>query len=114
MPGGLTDSRGEVAAAPDLSLVAPRHSAAAVPAGRNEGGRRSIAFAFVANVVVAAAKLAAGVITGSSALLAEALHSAADSVNEALLGLSLQRGRQPADAKHPFGYGGTAFCGCRW
>jgi divalent metal cation (Fe/Co/Zn/Cd) transporter len=58
---------------------------------------------------VAAAKLAAGLITGSVALLAEAGHSAADSVNELLLGLSLRRARRPADARHPLGHGGARF-----
>jgi cation diffusion facilitator family transporter len=65
--------------------------------------------ALFANVVIAFAKLAAGLITGSSALLAEAAHSTADSTNEILLGLSLRRARRPADVRHPFGYGGTRF-----
>ena len=56
--------------------------------------------ALFANLVVAAAKLVAGLVTGSAALLAEAAHSAADSVNELLLGLSLKRGRRPSDAVH--------------
>jgi cation diffusion facilitator family transporter len=58
-----------------------------------------------ANVVVAAAKLAAGIVTGSSAMLAEAAHSAADTLNQAFLLTSLRRGDRPADARHPFGYG---------
>jgi cation diffusion facilitator family transporter len=58
-----------------------------------------------ANVVVAAAKLAAGIMTGSSAMLAEAAHSAADTLNQAFLLTSLRRGDRPADARHPFGYG---------
>jgi cation diffusion facilitator family transporter len=90
-------------------LVAPRRSRAALRAGGSRGGQRSIVIALIANVVIAGAKLAAGLITGSSALLAEAAHSAADSVNEVLLGLSLRRSRRPADATHPFGYGGTRF-----
>jgi cation diffusion facilitator family transporter len=65
--------------------------------------------ALVANVVVAVAKLLAGLFTGSSALIAEAAHSTADSTNEILLGLSLRRARRPADAEHPFGYGGARF-----
>ncbi|MEY2434755.1 MAG: hypothetical protein QOC92_4480 [Acidimicrobiaceae bacterium] len=58
---------------------------------------------------MAGAKLAAGLITGSSALLAEAAHSTADSVNEVMLGVSLRRSRRAADEAHPFGYGGTRF-----
>jgi len=78
-------------------------------ASRSAGNRRSVAVALAANVVVAGAKLAAGLITGSSALLAEAIHSAADSINELLLAVSLRRGRRRADAQHPFGYGAARF-----
>jgi hypothetical protein len=49
--------------------------------------------------------LSAGVLTGSSALLAEAAHSAADTMNQAFLLASIRRGRRPADRRHPFGYG---------
>ena len=67
--------------------------------------RRTVLVAGAANVVVAAAKLAAGIVTGSSAMLAEAAHSAADTLNQAFLLTSLRRGDRPADARHPFGYG---------
>jgi cation diffusion facilitator family transporter len=86
-----------------------RRSVAALRAGESRRNERSIAVALLANLVVAAAKLAAGLTTGSAALLAEAAHSAADSVNELLLGLSLRRGRRPADALHPLGHGGARF-----
>jgi cation diffusion facilitator family transporter len=87
----------------------PRQSAASLRASRSHGSRRSLIVAFAANVLVAAAKLAAGLITGSAALLAEAAHSVADSTNEVFLGISLRRARRPADAEHPFGYGGVRF-----
>jgi cation diffusion facilitator family transporter len=86
-----------------------RRSLAALRAGESRRNERSIAVALLANLIVAAAKLAAGLTTGSAALLAEAAHSAADSVNELLLGLSLRRGRRPADALHPLGHGGARF-----
>jgi cation diffusion facilitator family transporter len=86
-----------------------RHSLAALQAGESRRNQRSIAVALLANAVVAAAKLLAGLTTGSAALLAEAGHSAADSVNELLLGFSLRRGRRPADALHPLGHGGARF-----
>jgi cation diffusion facilitator family transporter len=89
--------------------IAPRHSAATRRAARATGHLRSIAVALAANVVVAAAKLAAGLLSGSSALLAEAVHSAADSINEVLLWVSMRRGVRPADAEHPLGYGGARF-----
>jgi cation diffusion facilitator family transporter len=86
-----------------------RHSAAGLRASRSHGSRVSLLVAFVANLIVAAAKLAAGLITGSAALLAEAAHSLADSTNEVFLGISFRRARRPADAEHPFGYGGVRF-----
>jgi Cation efflux family len=86
-----------------------RHSAASLRARRSRGSRISLIVAFVANLVVAVAKLAAGLITGSAALLAEAAHSVADSNNEVLLAISFRRARRPADAEHPFGYGGLRF-----
>jgi cation diffusion facilitator family transporter len=93
----------------DAVSLGTRRPTALTRAGRDAGNRRSIAFAFAANVVVAAAKLAAGLLTGSAALLAEAVHSTADSVNEALLALALRRGSRPPDAVHPLGYGGERF-----
>lgn len=86
-----------------------RHSAASLRASRSHGSRVSLLVAFAANLFVAAAKLAAGLITGSAALLAEAAHSVADSNNEVLLAVSFRRARRPADAEHPFGYGGLRF-----
>jgi cation diffusion facilitator family transporter len=86
-----------------------RHSAASARASTSHGSRRSLLVAFVANLFVAAAKLAAGLITGSAALFAEAAHSLADSNNEVLLAVSFRRARRAADAEHPFGYGGVRF-----
>jgi cation diffusion facilitator family transporter len=86
-----------------------RHSAAGLRASRSHGSRVSLIVAFAANLIVAAAKLAAGLITGSAALLAEAAHSIADSNNEVLLAVSFRRARRPPDAEHPFGYGGLRF-----
>ena len=50
-------------------------------------------------------KPVAGVLVGSSAMLAEAAHSAADTLNQGFLLASLRRGGSPADSRHPFGYG---------
>jgi cation diffusion facilitator family transporter len=58
-----------------------------------------------ANVVVAVLKLAAGLLAGSSAMLAEAAHSLADTLNQGLLLTSLRLGARPGDREHPFGYG---------
>src|SRR5260370_16884755 len=64
--------------------------------------RLAVTTALVANVAVALAKLGAAAITGSSALIAESLHSLADSVNEVLLLVGARRSRPPADLRHPF------------
>ena len=102
-------TRPRVDGSPTTRTISPRHSSAALRAADSRRNERSVAVALLANLVVAAAKLGAGLITGSAALLAEAAHSAADSVNELLLGLSLRRGRRPADARHPLGHGSARF-----
>jgi cation diffusion facilitator family transporter len=67
--------------------------------------RGTILIAGGANLLVGVIKLAAGIMAGSSAMLAEAAHSAADTLNQVLLLTSVHRGERPADARHPFGYG---------
>jgi divalent metal cation (Fe/Co/Zn/Cd) transporter len=67
--------------------------------------RRTVLIAGAANLFVGVIKLVAGVLAGSSAMLAEAAHSAADTLNQAFLLASLRRGERPADPRHPFGYG---------
>jgi cation diffusion facilitator family transporter len=66
---------------------------------------RTVVIAGAANIFVGAVKLVAGLLVGSSAMLAEAAHSAADTLNQVFLWTSLRRGARPADARHPFGYG---------
>lgn len=61
--------------------------------------------AAVANLLIAVAKLLAGLVSGSSAMLSEAAHSFADTLNQAFLMTALQRSDRPADQPHPFGYG---------
>ncbi|GAB7034948.1 cation diffusion facilitator family transporter [Streptomyces sp. NPDC021749] len=58
-----------------------------------------------ANLVIALAKVAGGLIAGSPALLSEAAHSVADSFNELFLLASLKRSTRAPDSRHPFGYG---------
>jgi cation diffusion facilitator family transporter len=67
--------------------------------------RVTVLIAGAANVLVGAIKLAAGIMVGSSAMLAEAAHSAADTLNQGFLLTSVHRGERPADPRHPFGYG---------
>jgi len=66
---------------------------------------RTVLIAGAANIFVCVIKLVAGILVGSSAMLAEAAHSAADTLNQAFLWTSVRRGARPADARHPFGYG---------
>ena len=59
----------------------------------------------LSNVALAAVKLAAAFYTGSGALLAEALHTTTDSLNQVLLLIGVRAARKPPDATHPLGYG---------
>ena len=70
-----------------------------------EGSRKAILAAFAANLGIAILKFVAFVITGSAGLLAEAVHSLADTGNQSLLFLGGRRARQEATKEHPFGYG---------
>jgi cation diffusion facilitator family transporter len=65
--------------------------------------------ALFANGVIAILKLVAAVITGSSGMMAEALHSIADTTNQVFLLLGLRFYKRPASEKHPFGYGKERF-----
>ena len=65
----------------------------------------TVLLAGTANLAIAIAKIVAGLLSGSTALLAEAAHSVADTLNQAFLLTALRRSRKPADARHPFGYG---------
>ncbi|HEY8225006.1 MAG TPA: cation diffusion facilitator family transporter [Pyrinomonadaceae bacterium] len=65
--------------------------------------------ALFANALIAVLKLVAAIITGSSGMMAEALHSVADTTNQIFLLLGLRFYKRPASAKHPFGYGKERF-----
>ena len=66
---------------------------------------RAILYAFLANAGIAIAKTWAAMLTGSGSMLAEAIHSYADTGNQVLLFLGLKQSVRPADAEHPLGYG---------
>lgn len=69
----------------------------------------TVVVAGAANLAIAAAKLVAGLTSGSAAMLSEAAHSLADTVTEVFLFVALRRGSKPADEEHPFGYGKEAW-----
>jgi cation diffusion facilitator family transporter len=71
----------------------------------HEGSRRAIVAAFAANLGIAIAKFVAFGFTGAASLLAEAVHSVADTGNQALLFLGSARARRAPTDEHPFGFG---------
>jgi cation diffusion facilitator family transporter len=79
--------------------------------GKSSGGESTLTviLALLANAAVGVLKLIAGLLTGSSAMLAEAAHSVADTTTEVFLFTALRRSGKRADYRHPFGYGKERF-----
>jgi cation diffusion facilitator family transporter len=76
-----------------------------VSAGGDGHGTKAVVAALLANAAIAVAKFVGFVVTGSSAMLAEAVHSVADAGNQGLLLLGGRKATKAADTEHPFGYG---------
>jgi cation diffusion facilitator family transporter len=70
-----------------------------------EGSTKAILAALVANAGIAVAKFVAFLLTGAASMLAESIHSVADSSNQGLLLLGSRRGRRAPTPQHPFGHG---------
>ncbi|BCY12437.1 cation diffusion facilitator transporter [Actinoplanes sp. L3-i22] len=94
--------------------IAPEPETA--PTGLPDTGPRAetdsvgtVLLALLANLVIAVAKLFAGLLSGSAAMLSEAAHSFADTITEIFLYVALRRGGKPADEEHPFGYGKESY-----
>ena len=73
------------------------------------GSARAILAALAANAGIALAKFIGFLVTGSSSMLAESVHSVVDSCNQALLLFGQRAARKRADALHPFGYGRSRY-----
>jgi len=71
----------------------------------SSGAKKAVMAALIGNAGVGISKLAAYLLTGSSAMLAETLHSLADTVNQIFLLLGLRLGKRAPNETHPFGYG---------
>jgi cation diffusion facilitator family transporter len=78
--------------------------------GKNgDASRRTVLVALAANAAIALAKLIGGLVSGSSAMLSEAAHSVADTMNQVFLLVSLTFSSRRPDVEHPFGYGKERF-----
>lgn len=72
---------------------------------KNGNSSKSVIFtALLANLFIAIVKFVAALLTGSSAMLAEAIHSFADTLNQVLLLVGIKRGKRAPDSLHPFGF----------
>ncbi len=74
-------------------------------AGPKHGSKKVVYAALIGNGCIAILKFIVALLSRSSALLAEAFHSVADTGNQALLLLGMKRSQRPRDREHPFGYG---------
>lgn len=74
----------------------------------SESGKAVVAAIF-GNGIIAVGKLAVFGVTGSGAMLAEGIHSVADTANQALLWVGIRRSHRPADEAHPYGYGAERY-----
>ena len=70
---------------------------------------KAIFFAFGANLVIALAKTAGAMYTASGSMLAEAIHSYADTGNQLLLFFGLKQSQKAPDEEHPLGYGKNSY-----
>jgi len=71
----------------------------------HEGSKKAIIAAFLANLAIAVGKLVGFLLTGAASMLAESVHSFADSGNQGLLFLGGARAQKSATPQHPFGFG---------
>ncbi len=77
--------------------------------GHGNGGTRAILAALGANLGISIAKFIGFLITGAASMLAESVHSLADTTNQCLLLLGNKQAKRDEDERHPFGYGRTRY-----
>jgi cation diffusion facilitator family transporter len=105
----------EPAPTPELTEASARRSGdllGSVPGSSGPEDSESamtVLVAFAANILIAVAKSAAAVVTGSASMVAEAAHSWADAGNEVFLLIANRRSRRPPDSAHPLGHGREAY-----
>ena len=68
-------------------------------------GNRSVISAFLGNIFVTTIKTIVAILSGSTSMFAESVHSFADTLNQSLLLIGLKRSKRPADNEHGYGYG---------
>ena len=73
------------------------------------GSKLAVVFAVVGNSVITVAKFAAFLVTGSGAILSEAIHSFADVLNQVLLWVGIERSLRRPDLAFPYGYGAERY-----
>ncbi len=76
---------------------------------KRKGSHTVVLAAFLANLFIAAVKFAVSALTRSSAMLAEAIHSSADTLNQVLLFVGMRKAERKADELHPFGFSGEGY-----
>jgi cation diffusion facilitator family transporter len=93
----------------NVPRAAAQSSSRSLRPERSVESRRTAAIALASNAIIAVAKLAAGVLSGSAAMFAEAAHSLADTTNQTFLLISIGLADRPPDEAHPFGAGRERF-----
>jgi cation diffusion facilitator family transporter len=105
-PARPSPAVGEPPAPPTPAVQASRRS---LRPARSAESRKTATIALASNAIIAVAKIAAGAISGSAAMLAEAAHSLADTTNQTFLLISIGLADRPPDEAHPFGSGRERF-----
>ena len=99
----MSDQTGRPAARRSVRAARGAHYVVAMAGGGH--GTKAVVAALLANAGIAVAKFVGFLITGSGSMLAESVHSVADSGNQALLLLGGRKAQKAPTAEHPFGYG---------